>query len=161
MVPNTMLQKAFGLELKKRRTERNQSQEEFADSAKVNRTFIAKLELGKNQPSLTTMFCIADALKVDLDCLIKATMDRYKRECESSPRGKAKEALPYMTQISASLSPEVLKYLPWSGSVVLYPSIYPSGNYALRHYSIDKVHFSALGSDIPVLREEGINNEAS
>lgn len=58
------IQRAFGLVLRRLRDERGLSQEDLAAASGVGRSFIAKLELGPNQPSLTTLFRLAGALGV-------------------------------------------------------------------------------------------------
>jgi transcriptional regulator with XRE-family HTH domain len=45
----------------------------------VNRTYVAKLELAMNQPSLSVLLSLADALAVELPELIRATLVRYSR----------------------------------------------------------------------------------
>lgn len=69
---------AFASELKARRNWRKLSQEELAHKAGVNRTYIAKLELAKNQPSLIALFHIANALGCELPELMKATLHRHQ-----------------------------------------------------------------------------------
>jgi predicted transcriptional regulator len=46
---------AFAAELKARRSGLKLSQEELAHRAEVNRTYIAKLELARNQPTLCVL----------------------------------------------------------------------------------------------------------
>ena len=58
------------------------SQEELAFRCQVNRTFIAKIELAKNQPSLTVLLKIAEGMDVELPKLIKLTLERYTKEME-------------------------------------------------------------------------------
>lgn len=55
--------KAFGLVLRKRRIEASLTQEALCFDADLRRTYISILELGEQQPSLTTIFKLAKALK--------------------------------------------------------------------------------------------------
>lgn len=55
--------KAFGKVLKKLRKEANLTQEELGFEADLRRTYISILELGEQQPSLTTILKIAAALE--------------------------------------------------------------------------------------------------
>jgi transcriptional regulator with XRE-family HTH domain len=73
------LVKAFGLELKARRSKLNLSQEALADLAAINRTYVAKLELGTNQPTLSILHRLAQALGDDLPELLRETLKRYER----------------------------------------------------------------------------------
>lgn len=74
---NDALIEAFASEMKSRRTALGLSQEELAFRAEVNRTYIAKIELAKNQPTLSILYRIAAALESDLPDLLKATTLRY------------------------------------------------------------------------------------
>ena len=73
------LTEAFAAELRYRRSGRQLSQEALADLADVNRTYIAKLELAKNQPTLGVLHRLAKALGAELPELIDATLKRYRR----------------------------------------------------------------------------------
>lgn len=75
-----LLMRAFAVELKARRTALELSQEELAYRAGVNRTYVAKLELSKNQPTLSTMCRLATALNCELPDLLRSTLDRYHRD---------------------------------------------------------------------------------
>ena len=55
---------AFGSVLRESRTKADLSQEALALEAGVDRTFISLLERGLRQPSLDTVFRLADVLKV-------------------------------------------------------------------------------------------------
>ena len=73
------LVKAFGLELKARRSKLKLSQEALADLAAINRTYVAKLELGRNQPTLSVLYRLAQALGEELPELLRETLRRYER----------------------------------------------------------------------------------
>lgn len=62
--------KAFGVVLRRLRKEAGLSQEHFADEADLRRTYISILELGEQQPSLTTILKVAAALKLPASELI-------------------------------------------------------------------------------------------
>lgn len=73
-----ILMQAFGQELSSLRKAARLSQEELAYRAKVNRTYVAKLELGENQPTLTSMQNLARALKLPLPEIIENALKRYE-----------------------------------------------------------------------------------
>lgn len=75
--------RAFAAELKSRRHALAWSQEKLADECQVNRTFVAKLELAQNQPSLSVLLRIATGLGAELPELMDATMERYAREMKA------------------------------------------------------------------------------
>lgn len=65
--------KHFGLTISALRVERGLSQEELAHLAGLHRTFISLIELGKRQPTLTTVFDLAAALDVRPSVLLRRT----------------------------------------------------------------------------------------
>lgn len=64
---------AFGLILRIYRQKAELSQEELADAAGYDRTFISLLERGRRQPSLETVFRLASALKTTPAILVSRT----------------------------------------------------------------------------------------
>ena len=64
MVILTKLDSAFGKSLKSRRLSSNLSQEQLGLKSGLSRPYISELEMGKKDPSLFTIFKLADALKV-------------------------------------------------------------------------------------------------
>lgn len=76
---NLDLMQAFAMEVKARRGELGISQEELAHRADVNRTFVAKVELAQNQPSLTVLYKLSMGLEVELPELLRLALLRYKR----------------------------------------------------------------------------------
>lgn len=56
------LEQSFGKVLKELRTKKGVSQEDLADSAKLDRTYISLLERGLRQPTLGTLFSLAKSL---------------------------------------------------------------------------------------------------
>ena len=77
---NIELMKAFEAELKARRGQLGVSQDELAHRCDVNRTFVAKIELAQNQPSLTVLLRLAKGLEVELPELMRLTLQRYEAE---------------------------------------------------------------------------------
>jgi transcriptional regulator with XRE-family HTH domain len=75
------LLEAFAAELRNRRHDAELSQEKLAYDAGVNRTYIAKLELAKNQPTLRILNSLATALNITLPVLIQAVWLRYEQNC--------------------------------------------------------------------------------
>lgn len=63
--------KAFGLVIKEMRKAQNLSQEELAQEANLDRTFLSQIETGRKQPSLLTIFRLASALKLAASDLFK------------------------------------------------------------------------------------------
>jgi transcriptional regulator with XRE-family HTH domain len=63
--------KAFGLVVKQMRKTRGLSQEALADEAHLDRTFISQLETGSKQASLTTIFRLAAAFRVEASELLR------------------------------------------------------------------------------------------
>jgi transcriptional regulator with XRE-family HTH domain len=61
----TKLDGAFGKSLKSRRLSSNLSQEQLSLKSGLSRPYISELEMGKKDPSLFTIFKLADALKVN------------------------------------------------------------------------------------------------
>lgn len=67
---NTVLRQ-FGERLKVLRTQAHVSQEDLADKASLDRTYISLLERGKRNPSLLCLTAIASALEIPLSELCK------------------------------------------------------------------------------------------
>lgn len=84
--------KAFAAELKARRLGMGLSQEGLAFDCAVNRTYIAKLELAHNQPSLSVLLRLSEGLGVELPELLRSTLVRYKSELRAAKRPKGDPA---------------------------------------------------------------------
>ena len=67
--------KAFGLVIKRMRKVRGFSQEALADEAHLDRTFISQLETGNKQASLTTIFRLAAAFRMEASELLRQVED--------------------------------------------------------------------------------------
>lgn len=61
---------AFGAVIRELRNEAGLTQEQLGFEADLRRTFISVLELGQQQPTLTTIFKLAKALKVPASKII-------------------------------------------------------------------------------------------
>lgn len=70
MISVTKLDNAFGRSLRKRRLAKLLTQEVLATEANLSRAYISDLEMGKKDPSLFTVFKLADALKLKPSVLI-------------------------------------------------------------------------------------------
>lgn len=64
---------AFGLAVRRARTNAGLSQERLAEMADVERAYMSALERGKRNPTLLTQLKIASALGVPLSSLIAET----------------------------------------------------------------------------------------
>ncbi|SIR71333.1 helix-turn-helix domain-containing protein [Pseudacidovorax sp. RU35E] len=83
------LLRAFAAEVRARRDAAGLSQEALAFQCSLNRTFIAKLELGQTSPSLTTLFRLADGLSATPTQLVEAVAVRLRKERTASRRRAA------------------------------------------------------------------------
>jgi transcriptional regulator with XRE-family HTH domain len=61
---NARLKQAFGTVLLKLREERGVSQKEVADYCNIERAYISRLERGLLQPTITTVFKLADYFEI-------------------------------------------------------------------------------------------------
>jgi transcriptional regulator with XRE-family HTH domain len=59
----------FGAAVRRRRERLKLSQEDFADKAKIHRTYVSSIELGKVQVSIVIAHKLAEALGVPLSTL--------------------------------------------------------------------------------------------
>lgn len=66
---------ALGLVLRKRRIELKLTQEELSLEADLQRNYISLMELGQNQPTITTIFKLAHALEIRPSELIRLVED--------------------------------------------------------------------------------------
>lgn len=74
------LLKALAAEVKSRRADLGISQEELALRAEVNRTFVGKIELAMNQPTLSVLLRLAEGLQTPLPELIESVLKRRAKE---------------------------------------------------------------------------------
>lgn len=71
--------RAFGYVLRSARLAVGMSQEALSLESGVQRNFISKIELGQNQPTITTLFKLAAALRVIPSDLVRETEKELKR----------------------------------------------------------------------------------
>jgi len=65
----------FGMTIRRRRHKLGLSQEKFADTANIHRTYVSSIELGKVDVGVGVAYKISAALKLPLSRLIKETED--------------------------------------------------------------------------------------
>jgi len=70
---------AFGVVLRRLRIDAGLTQEKLGFEAELRRTYVSVLELGQQQPSLTTIFKLADALKTTPSKLLRQVEDELSR----------------------------------------------------------------------------------
>lgn len=70
------LAEAFGVVVRELRIEAGLTQEQLGFEAGIRRTFVSLLELGQQQPTLTTIFKLASALDVTPAALIELVKTR-------------------------------------------------------------------------------------
>ena len=63
-------QRRLIMRLKRIRAQRGLSQEQLADTAGVSRQYLSRLEIGRHDPSVSTMVKLAKALKVKVAELV-------------------------------------------------------------------------------------------
>jgi len=73
------LKQAFALVLQNLREDREVSQQEVADHCGIERAYVSRLERGLLQPSLTTIFRIAEYFKISPAELIGSVQSVYKK----------------------------------------------------------------------------------
>lgn len=69
-VKNRKLVKAIGERIRSFRLELQISQEELANEADIPLSQIGRIERGETNPTISTLFVIAEALKIDLSVLL-------------------------------------------------------------------------------------------
>jgi transcriptional regulator with XRE-family HTH domain len=68
--------KAFGINLKKLRTENKVSQEELANSSDIPISQIGRIERGEINTTISTAYAISKALEIDIKELFNFTIER-------------------------------------------------------------------------------------
>jgi transcriptional regulator with XRE-family HTH domain len=69
---------AFGKVLRRLRTEAGYTQENFGFEADLRRSYVSILELGQQQPSLTTVLKVAKALRLPAQDLVGMVEDELR-----------------------------------------------------------------------------------
>jgi DNA-binding XRE family transcriptional regulator len=77
-VAKTPLHDAFAAVVRDRRRELGINQGELGELSGVNRSYIAKIETSKNQPTITVIFALAKGLSLTPQELIAETETRLK-----------------------------------------------------------------------------------
>ena len=72
--------KAFGVVLRRLRREAKLTQENLGFEAELRRTYISILELGEQQPSLSTILKLAKALKISASELVSMVEIEISKE---------------------------------------------------------------------------------
>ena len=67
------LQTSFGTILRQLRVEKGLSQEALALESGLDRTFVSMLERGLRQPTLSSLFALAEALQIPASRIVKLT----------------------------------------------------------------------------------------
>jgi len=65
------IRQRLGANLRKLRSERGWSQEEFADQAGIHRTYVSDIERGSRNPTITVLDRLAHALGVHVGDLLR------------------------------------------------------------------------------------------
>ncbi|WP_218627440.1 helix-turn-helix transcriptional regulator [Caballeronia sp. dw_19] len=73
---DNQLIKEFGAQIRYLRTAAGLSQEEFADTCGLDRTYIGGIERGERNPSLKNILRIADALNVPVRSLFECELKK-------------------------------------------------------------------------------------
>lgn len=74
---------AFGKVLRRLRIEADLTQEQLGFEADLRRTYVSILELGQQQPSLTTIIKIAQALKCTAGKLVELVEDELRQNLKT------------------------------------------------------------------------------
>lgn len=69
-VKNKDIIKAVGNRIRELRLEANLSQEDLANEAEIPISQIGRIERGENNPTISTLYVIAEALKIELKELV-------------------------------------------------------------------------------------------
>ena len=127
---NKKLIGALSVELIKKRRAMGLSQEMLAHEAGINRTYVAKIELGENQPTLTVLDKLACGLKLTLPELIQDVFNSYRGV---EPTG------PTIKSVSSYLDKLILK-----GDVITYYELY-------EHFGVPQYDYLNKNNPIPRL----------
>ena len=73
-----LVSSCFGQVVRSLRQDAGMTQEKLGEGAHLQRNYISSLELGQKQPSLLTVFKIAQALGVQPNRLVEKVVDRMK-----------------------------------------------------------------------------------
>jgi transcriptional regulator with XRE-family HTH domain len=79
-----ILPQAFGMVLRTARNKAKLTQEELAHRCNLDRTFVSLLERGLRQPSLTTLFAVAEVVGIPPQDLVAETQQLMANKKEGS-----------------------------------------------------------------------------
>lgn len=85
-VRDPALVKSLAAEIKARRADLKISQEELAHRAGLNPSFIAKVEICQNQPSLTAFLSLAKGLDIKPTDFLAGVLVRHKKELRAQAK---------------------------------------------------------------------------
>ena len=74
-----MLKRIFGELLREQRKKKNLTQEGLAEACELSTYYISLLEAGKRQPTITTLFKLASALKTTPEELVAIVRRRARQ----------------------------------------------------------------------------------
>ncbi|WP_066131403.1 helix-turn-helix domain-containing protein [Bordetella ansorpii] len=77
----------FGETLRQQRVARSISQEELAHKASVDRTFVSRIERGIRQPTISTLFGLAQALEMAPEHLVEMVACRWREAAVCETQG--------------------------------------------------------------------------
>lgn len=83
-----MISKSFGMAIRDIRTKQGISQEKFAYSINMDRTYYSSVEAGKRNISIKNIEKIADGLNISLSNLF-LLVEQYHLKIESSEKNKS------------------------------------------------------------------------
>lgn len=75
-----MIKEAFGEKVRQLRKEKELTQGQLAEQSGLATRFVQELESGSKQPTLTTLYKLADSLNVTPGQLIDPTYKHWRRE---------------------------------------------------------------------------------
>lgn len=77
MTDKELLQKAVGKRIRMLREERNIPQQDIAGACNIEKSNFSRIEAGKTNPTVYTLFKIAQSLKVDMRDLLKINLKEH------------------------------------------------------------------------------------
>jgi transcriptional regulator with XRE-family HTH domain len=98
----------LGENIRKKRTERNMTQETLSELADISSVFLSQIENAHKVPSLETVFHIAEGLNVPLESLFRENSmetDRIEQKFSQILEGKTKQEKEFLL--------DILNYIAW------------------------------------------------
>ena len=75
-VKNEKLIKAVGVQIRTLRIERKMSQEDLANEAEVPLSQIGRIERGENNPTISTLYALSNAMNINLKTLLDFKVEK-------------------------------------------------------------------------------------